>query len=526
MPMSQATVLILGMATIGDLLSWRRSRVTWPFGVEQIAMVAAVCGAYMLVSAPVAYLGSATSLLGEQWDLQLYLPLTEYLKNGAVGAAIGAPPNPLIQALNAVDVRGGSGWGVSYLDAFMGVVLGRPSVETFTSTLDLVFSLSALSVYLFCRRALRLSPKVSLTASGIWASNGLALWLTSVGFAGHVATFLTMPFALATAITALTHRNVRAYLLAGIAAAGMLLSYYTGALLVYSVALAILLLRRLLRGFWHIRQDRRTVLFTIAFVILFASVGHAKFLQVLPAYFTQGSAIGPSPYRHISLSEALGLVPFLRDSGIEPLGVTTWVLDVLGLAAGGILVGMGLVASGGQRWRSHHLMHIVAAIAAVACVFRFIVPYEYGYFKVISLGSFLFSVGLAMSLSSLWDGVRVRLLRGGETRYGVSESVTATLVPVRRGLSVPRLRAGVAAATALLLVLTVITATWTVYALSNPRDRELSGDIARWMDLERQLPEGSPVLISGSEFLSTRQQTLLFYALISHPVELGNLAGC
>jgi len=109
LPMVVATPVILGLATAANVTLVLRTRTA---GIVPGRGDAAVFGllvvSYALGVAPLVHAGS-TAFVGQQWDLEIYLPLTEYLKQYAVGAMVPGPPNPLLVEINGPAVRGGSG---------------------------------------------------------------------------------------------------------------------------------------------------------------------------------------------------------------------------------------------------------------------------------------------------------------------------------------------------------------------------------------------------------------------------------
>ena len=154
-PMSVATWIILAVASLANVAMVMKTRGA--LGLPRPGRTEAGVAALMLLSYVIGVLplvhANTTAFLGLQWDLELYLPLTEYLKRFAIGGELTAYPNPLIDALNSVPVRGGSGWGFSYAEAFVGTLLGWPSFETFRPMLQLVFSLSVPATLSPCNSA-------------------------------------------------------------------------------------------------------------------------------------------------------------------------------------------------------------------------------------------------------------------------------------------------------------------------------------------------------------------------------------
>ena len=520
-PMGAATWIILGLATGMNALLLLRTRT---LGLPRPTPRAAAIGVLMLVSYGLGILpllhANTTAFLGVQWDLEIYLPLTEYLKRYAVGGELLAPANPLLESLNSAPVRGGSGWGFSYVEALLSTVLGWPSFETFRPTLQFIFSLSVPAVYFFCRAGLKMGPAASLLAAGLAGVNGLNLWLASVGLAGHTLTFMTLPLALTTSMWALRERSPATVLLAGLVVAAMLLSFYTGAALLYGVALVLVGLLYLARG------PRRAQLLVVgvglvASTALFGLIAHLRFLELLPTYFQQGFTGGWHVQRFSPLSEGLGLTPFLLVTDRLGDGAVWNALPGAGTEAWGIVLGLAaglfcLAALARREWDRGVFLSIAAAFGALALYLRFGADYPYGYFKLLSLSSFLLLAGLAQGLVTAW-----RWSGSTASKEVPPEHEKAPLSrTAARGRFVIR---GTALVCSLLfLPLLAVNTALSIQFFWEPDPAELPRSVWELQQLRTLVPAGAPVYLAGRSRFDPRVAAMVSYFLIDNPL-VGNI---
>lgn len=401
--------LLAGATALNIYTVRRRGGVTaWPPTEEDVSVLVLSVAPYALGSLPLIHVGS-TAFVGLQWDLEIYLPLTEYLKRYPMGAGLEAPSNPLVSMLNSPAVRGGSGWGFSYFDAFMGTVLGWPSHLSFRPGLLFILSMSVPSVYLFCRRAIDCSSAAGFLTAALWAINGLALWIASIGLAGHATAFLALPLALATAIWALRRPGWRTSLLAGLTGATLFLSFYTAAAPFYLLPLACLALHAVLRD-PRTSQVKLALLSMAGSLVALALPGHLRFLQLLPTYFRHGLSEGWHVQTFSPLGEALGLVPYEVVTNRVPLstylgGRATEVATQIGSTLPWALVGLGLVATLKMSAQRATLFLVLLPFVLVLLTLRFS-GYPYGYFKGQSLTAFFAVFLVGLGLASLWQARR------------------------------------------------------------------------------------------------------------------------
>ena len=527
LPMTQVTWLILAAATVlNAALIWRSrslglDRPTRTDGV----VLALMAVAYLLGVLPLIHDGT-TAFLGLQWDLELYLPLTEYLKRYPMGLPLTAFPNPLLDAINSAPVRGGSGWGFSYLDAFLGTVVGHASFETFRPTLHLVFALSVPAVYLFCRGGLAMGAGAALLAAALTATNGLNLWIASMGLAGHAVTFSALPLAFTATLWALRDGTRRSVLLAGLCAATLLLSFYTGAVVLYALGVGGAGLAMLVRS----TQRRATIVTGLgiaAATLAFGAAGHLRFLELLPLYFQHGFSGGWQVNQFSPLSQGLGLTPY--ELVVQRLGSSTawdWLSpNIINLVAIMLTLGAAAFTAAALRrgnWDRTAFIALLLVFAAFGLYLRYVSPYPYGYFKLVSLGAFLLAAGLAQGIATLWAWSSAQHVPrpGPGAGLGSAAADKASLLLPR--LAQTRLataaRGGMLLYGLLFLALLSHNSLLSVRFFWQPDPDELPRATWELHALQSIVPAGAPVLLSSRSSFEPRFAGMVAYFLIDSPI--------
>lgn len=450
------------------------------------------------------------AFLGVQWDLEIYLPLGEYLKHYAMGGALQAYPNPLLDMMNDPAVRGGSGWGFMYLDAAMGSLLGWGSFETFRPLLHFVFALSAPAVYSLCRWGLRMGPGGSLTAAALTAVNGLNLWVAAIGLGGHDVAFVLLPVTLLFVLWTLRIPDLRNATLTGLAVTGLLMSFYTGAAAVLAAVIAPVGLLGLARSPQRVRL-LLMVAAALGVLLVAGLIAHLRFATVLPLYFRDGPSEGWKVAEFVSLSQAFGLLPYvlvqqrLPNDPFLPL-VPTVVLAVWGTLLSLAAVGLCALAARNRQWERWYWLAGLAGLAVFAVLLRYVAPYPYGYFKVFSLGFFLLAAGAGQGFATLAGG-------------GWLPRRVTTLLPM-----LPRLSRGVAALTAVaLLPLAIANIGQSLRYYWQVDPDELPRQVWELQALHQKLPAGAPVYVTGRSGFDPRFGAMVGYFLMDNPI-VGNLA--
>src|SRR5207248_3343865 len=132
-----------------------------------------------------------TTIIGENWDAEIYMGLGEHLKVYPQAHLALAAPNPILDTL-INPPYGLRTHGFSYFQAALGV-LPLDSLHTLAPTLALIRALSIPAAYVFFAAGLGLRRRVSLLACAALGLNAFLLWITFNMFGMQVPTFGLLP---------------------------------------------------------------------------------------------------------------------------------------------------------------------------------------------------------------------------------------------------------------------------------------------------------------------------------------------
>lgn len=204
--MGRTALLALVLAAEGNAvyLVSRRGTPIRRFGPATRAggtVAALTGGVFLLGVAPILVYGYHT-VIGENWDGEIYLALGEYLRSYGQSALAQAPGNPLLTILLTppYSVRT---HGFSYAHAAIGALSGLPSLTTLAPVLALLRALAVPATYFFFRTAWDWAPRPALAATATLALNPFLLWITYNTFGMQVPSFGLLPLAVAGTLLAL-----------------------------------------------------------------------------------------------------------------------------------------------------------------------------------------------------------------------------------------------------------------------------------------------------------------------------------
>ncbi|MSQ10030.1 MAG: hypothetical protein EXR52_03385, partial [Dehalococcoidia bacterium] len=509
LPMPGVLLLTAAGATVANL--WTARRYGLGLGLPGKAPLTAIALgviAYTIANLPQVH-ADTLAFLGVQWDLEIYLPLSEYLKRFAMGGGLETHPSPLLATMNDPAVRGGSGWGFMYLDSALGSLLGWPSWETYRPTLHLLFGLGAPAVFALCRWGFRMGAGGSLMATALVALNGLNLWVASIGLGGHVVAFVLLPLSTLGVLWMVRQPTWPATVITGVFVTGLLMSFYTGAAAVLAAVLVPIGLHAL-----AVHSGRAQLLMSAAAAIgVLAALGliaHLRFGLLLPLYFRDGLSEGWKVADFLSLSQAAGLAPFVlvqqRLTGAPFLpDLTAGTVAAWGTAMSVAVVGLCGLSLTKAGWERSSWLAALLGLGLFAALLRFGSGYPYGYFKVFSLGYFVLAVGIGQGLTTLftcawlpqrWSGLRSSM------RY--PSAALATLLTIA---AAPLLAANLQQS---------LRYFWELDPNELPR--------STWQlaALDDHIDPGTAVHVSGRSGFDPRFAAMVAYFLMDNPV-VGNL---
>jgi hypothetical protein len=382
---------------------------------EALWVALIVLGVFVLGVLPLWSYGY-TTVIGENWDAEIYVGLGEYLKVYSQLGLGNAVPNPILDTLinPPYSLRT---HGFSYFQAALGV-LPLDSLRTLAPTLALMRALSIPAAYMFFRVGMGLRTGASLMACGVLGVNAFLLWVTYNTFGMQVPALGLLPLSVCATLVALDAagsgdpllRSWAPALWAGLFLAAMAITYHPAltayAAMVGPVALVMLIRRR--------KRSLRVLgsLMLVGLVgALLSLVSQLKSLDgFLKQYGERTGGLGLTGFT--SPGDALGFSLSFRellpaDPGRPLLSLVSKLYDLAGWAA--LVAGMALVAlyvfglwsrrsaaPDAAWWQSA----LLAGAVAYALLFVRPLDYPYGWFKALSFISFVL-VGAVVG--ALWE---------------------------------------------------------------------------------------------------------------------------
>jgi hypothetical protein len=377
-----------------------------------------------------------TTVIGENWDVEVYLGLGEYLKSYPQSGLAAALPNPILDTLvnPPYSLRT---HGFSYFQAGLGM-LPLDSLHTLAPMLALLRALSIPAAYVFFRVGLGLRSGAALAACAALGLNGFLLWITYNMFGMQVPTFGLLPLALAGALLMLgvggqesgdgnrepetdgvaaqvppPASHLPASIWTALFAAALAITYHPALTAFVALAGPVLLVALARRG--RKGAARRILLdvgvaaiaaFALSFVAQWKSLG-----GFLKQYGEKTGGLGLTGFT--SPGDALGLSLSFRDLLPTDLGrplvllltrvygAAGWIALLLSLAL--VVVYVYSLFARGDRWRAWVVGAFVAGAGAYSVAFLWPLNYPYGWFKSLAFVSFVFVGAAAGGLWSLFD---------------------------------------------------------------------------------------------------------------------------
>ena len=369
------------------------------------------------------------TVIGENWDAEIYLGLGEYLKGYAQASLHSALPNPILDTL-VNPPYGLRTHGFSYFQAALGF-LPLDSLNTLAPILALLRALAIPAAYVFFREGLGLGSRPALWASAALGLNAFLLWVTYNTFGMQVPTFGLLPFAACLFMVTLRVAKkddcpwrsvVNPAVWTGLALAGIAVTYHPALTAFVALAgLPALVLLVTSRG----TRGRILVAIGVAALsgIVLSLVSQLKSLDgFLKQYSEQTGGLGLTGFT--SPADAFGLSLSFRDlipsdpgrallTLVSRLyGLASWLALVVVLALLGVYV-YGVLRT--PRGEERHLAWARVALVAGALIYvlLFLRPlnYPYGWFKALSFVSFVL-------VGAVVGGVWFFVGKPGTARFG------------------------------------------------------------------------------------------------------------
>jgi hypothetical protein len=455
--------LLLALAAALNLIAWRRTgppRIAPAGSRLRSAPLLALLALTMLVGVLPLLRYGYTTVIGQGWDTESYLPLAQHLVDYSLARIPDAPANPLRDLVRSPPAIGVT-LGFSVFQGFTMLLSGQTALATFASLLALLRALGILAIYAWLRATMGLGRWAALLGAALASAGALMLWISYFNFGMQMAAWPLLALGLSIGVAAVeelasskdqrpkTKREannpwflvvgpssrVGVALLAAIALAALPVAYYP-ALTLWAPLAAGLGAARLVEALRRRPGDPSP----LGLLLGALALGALTLLLAAPTildyfkgfafrYSLDSQHIGPD--RFIAFTETLGLRAFrLANDGPQTPAALVW----LAAAAAGALALAGLVFPtrsplkgeetrrqedkenlhdqnvtlspnllvslyGGSRL---HWLGLSLAALAYLLWLRFGRPYEYGYMKGSAYAGFAAWGLVALGAQALW----------------------------------------------------------------------------------------------------------------------------
>ncbi len=372
---------------------------------EHLFPLLLVAGVFAAGVAPLVNVGYLTNL-GTTGDVINYCLPADYLLNHGLRTAASIPPTTPLNAICHTWFQLGARLGTNLVVAGTDTLFGLESYQTFFPLINLLMSMTILSVWVLCRNGLRVSRAASRVAIVAVALSNLMYWASVDGFLAQQLVLCLIPGIIVVGFAFIDTPDTKAAVLAAILLSPLFASYEF-ALMYPAGILAIWFLITLIR--------RRTLK---PYLLPLAAGGGSLILLNIFVFIRRGfslkdsagspefaSALSRSMSGNIRyytpLNEMLGLnvhqhARTLPVEGLAALPHYSLIIAVL-TAAIIIMAFIGLYRTDFEtRWK---IVALGLPFVGVGLVLRYL-TFPYGYYKNIALAApfAMIAIGLAAAI--------------------------------------------------------------------------------------------------------------------------------
>ena len=415
-------VLLIGL--LGSAWAFLRDRKTSrPIGlIETVAVAGISIIAFAVALAPAA-LKPELLAAGPNWDVEIYLPMAEYLKDYPLGLSLTSPagqvlppsayqvpdrPNPLLWRINFFDTRW-AGLAFSLFHAGINSIARREAHQSFSAVLAVVYACSIPAFYIFYRSVLGMRPGLGLATTALMCINSSALFTVFWSFGQQASSVAVLPIAIAAAIEAHKRPAANIIVLAGLSLAA-LINCFTPIIVVYAAVVGIVYASWLV-----ITHERKRVLLTgaalLAVSLAFNPWGYLRVIvrgyHFLSEGGTTGLTVGPDVDKYPPLAWGYGLVSD-RTSIVSDMA-DSWLPELGGAFAVIVSITLLLAATAILKRKDYLLGACTLGPLLLLTLLRWPLAYPYGYLKLLPSIAFIL-MGVAVV------GIEVLLLQKMWTR--------------------------------------------------------------------------------------------------------------
>jgi hypothetical protein len=223
-------VLLLALLLLAVALhrEWRLGERRWWPGVpplrELLPLVLLLAATWLLNIAPLLTYGTLIPI-GDNWDVEFYLPLADYLKDYSYLTLSQAPANPLRDLL-LTERLSARAMGATYAQAMADLLVYREAWDSWVPMLAVLRLLTLAGLYALLRGGLQVRPAGALAGVALAGLNSLLLWTTYNSFGMSTGGLALLPAALLLLLFALEEGRSRVLFGAAFLLAGLTCTYW------------------------------------------------------------------------------------------------------------------------------------------------------------------------------------------------------------------------------------------------------------------------------------------------------------
>ncbi len=370
-------VLLLALLFIVAALyqTHRSGRRWWPHILpvrETLPLLLILLATWLINIAPVLNYGTLIPI-GDNWDVEFYLPLTDYLKDYSYVNSETAPANPLRDLLLTPRLSARA-MGATYAQSIADLLLYRDAWDTWVPMLALLRVLTLAGLYALLREGLGVTGAGALAGVALAGLNSLLLWTTYNSFGMGLGGLALLPAALLFLLLALDDLRPGPTTMAAALLLGGITCTYWPMLMAYGAAglgIGVALLWEQRSGGWGGVVGRGALVLVGGALV--GALVHLRAGDAFLGVFTmQTPSMGVSEF--ISPAVVAGSAAYSHREGFT-VGRVDVLLGWVGLAAALLLL-IGGVWWGGRR-RSIAI-GLVLCMLAYLLGLRFVVGFPYG----------------------------------------------------------------------------------------------------------------------------------------------------
>jgi hypothetical protein len=374
-----ALAIALFFSTLALVKEYRGER-RWLPGMpplpELLPLLLIMAAIWLLNIAPLLSYGTLMPI-GDNWDVEFYLPLADYLKDYSYHTLAQAPANPLRDLL-LTERLVSRAMGATYAQSMADVLLFRDAWDSFVPMLALLRALTLGGLYALLRGGFGIGRMGALFGVALAGVNSLLLWTTYNSFGMGLGGLALLPALLLCTLYALEqpiskttfHAPIAAMLLlAGLTCTywPLLMAYGAGGL---GIGLALLWEHRKAGQWWGVVWRGGLVL--LGGVVLVLPVHINAKAAFVGMFLAKTPSMGIEQF--LSPMVIIGSAPFSH----EWQDIT--VLTQTHLARGGLVAAAALLLAAVWQGVPRRVMAITVVLSVTAYLLglRYIVDYPYG----------------------------------------------------------------------------------------------------------------------------------------------------